>query len=75
MLFDINEELYLLDVIVRNTDESIQISIKYSGIPVNPTANNDSYSNISILKQIATNIDYSEILGLNNAVITINKNI
>ena len=34
---------------------------------------NNPESNISILKKLSDNIDYSEILGLNNVVITIKK--
>jgi len=36
-------------------------------------AEDNPESNISILKKLSDNIDYSEILGLNNVVITIKK--
>lgn len=73
-ILDINDELDWIDVIVRDNDESTIISIKHSGIGYNPNVNTDIQSdNIDILVSISDNIDYSQILGLNNTVITIKK--
>lgn len=72
-IININESVDTIDVIVRNTDEQILISIKDTGIDFNPVSENDNleFDNISVLNSIADNIDYSKILGLNNTVITI----
>ena len=73
-ILDINDELDWIDVIVRDNDKSTIISIKYSGIGYNPNVDTDSNSdNINMLLSISDKIDYSQILGLNNTVITINK--
>lgn len=73
-ILDINDELDWIDVIVRDNDESTIISIKHSGIGYNPNVNTDIQSdNIDMLVSISDNIDYSQILGLNNTVITIKK--
>jgi len=63
----------LIDSVIRNDEDSILISIKYSGRAIGLLEDNNPESNISILKKLSDNIDYSEILGLNNVVITIKK--
>ena len=73
-ILDINDELDWIDVIVRDNDESTIISMKNSGIGYNPK--NDSNLNsehIDRLLSISDDIEYSQILGLNNTVITIKK--
>lgn len=72
-IININESVDTIDVIVRDNDEHILISIKDSGIDFNPVVENDNleFDNISVLNKIAHNIDYSRILGLNCTVITI----
>ena len=73
-ILDINDNLDWIDVIVRDNDESIIISIKHSGTGYNPKVDTNLNSdNIDMLRNISDNIDYSQILGLNNTVITINK--
>ena len=73
-ILDMNDELDWVDVIVRDNDKSTVISIKHSGIGYNPNADTNIKSdNIDMLINISDNIDYSQILGLNNTVITINK--
>lgn len=73
-ILDINDGLDWIDVIIRNSDESTFISMKYSGIGYNPKDDVDSNSqNIDKLLSISDDIDYSQILGLNNTVIIINK--
>ena len=74
-IIDINESVDTIDVIVKNNDEHILISIKDSGIDFNPVVENHAlkFDNISVLNRIADNIDYSRILGLNCTVITINN--
>ena len=74
-IIDINDKLDWIDVIVRDSDEATTISIKHSGIGYNPKIDTNLNSdNINILRSISDNIDYSQILGLNNSVITIKKN-
>ena len=68
-----NDELDTIDVIVRNNDDEILISIKDTGIDFNPVIENENleFDNISVLNKIADKIDYSRVLGLNSTVITI----
>ena len=68
------EKLDWIDVIVRDNENSMLISIKHSGLGFNPENNEEVKSdNIDMLKGISEKIDYSQILGLNNTVITIKK--
>jgi len=55
-----------IDVIVRNNDDEILISIKDTGIDFNPVIENENleFDNISVLNKIADKIDYSRVLGL-----------
>ena len=72
-IININDEVDTIDVIVRNNDDNIMISIKDTGIDFNPVTENDNleFDNISVLNRIADKIDYSRVLGLNSTVITI----
>lgn len=70
-IIEINENVDLIDVIIRDAGDYILISIKYSGIGVNVMEDESIESNISILNRVSQKIDYSQILGLNNIVITI----
>ena len=70
-IININENINLIDVIIRDNEEYILISIKYSGECVNVMEDEDMASNIAILNNISQKIDYSQILGLNNIVIRI----
>jgi anti-sigma regulatory factor (Ser/Thr protein kinase) len=72
-IININESVDTIDVIVRNDEDNILISIKDTGIDFNPVVENEEieFDNISILNKIADNIDYSRVLGLNSTVITI----
>ena len=70
-IIDINENVDLIDTIIRDNGDYILISIKYSGICINVLEDEEMASNIAILNNIAKKIDYSQILGLNNIVITI----
>lgn len=74
-IVDINKEkLDWIDVIIRDTEKSILISIKHSGLGFNPQNNDNVKSdNINMLTSISEKIDYSQILGLNNTAITIKK--
>lgn len=73
-IIDINDKLDWIDVIVRDNDNSTIISIKHSGIGYNPNEGIDLHSeHIDKLLSISKNIEYSQILGLNNTVITIKK--
>ena len=70
-IIDINESIDLIDVIIRDNEDYILISIKYSGKGINVMEDESIESNIAILNNISQKIDYSQILGLNNIVITI----
>ena len=72
-IININESVDAIDVIVRNNDNYILISIKDTGVDFNPVVENDNlkFDNISVLNKIADKIDYSRVLGLNSTVITI----
>jgi hydrogenase maturation factor len=70
-IININENIDLIDLIIRDTGEYILISIKYSGECINVMEDEDMTSNIAILNKISQKIDYSQILGLNNIVIRI----
>jgi hypothetical protein len=70
-IIDINESIDLIDVIIRDNEDYILISIKYSGKGINVMEDENIESNIAILNNISQKIDYSQILGLNNIVITI----
>ena len=74
-IINANEDVDAIDVIVRNNDDDILISIKDTGIDFNPVVENDDleFDNISVLNKIADKIDYSRVLGLNSTVITINN--
>ena len=74
-IIEINKEkLEWIDVIIRDTENSMLISIKHSGLGFNPQNNEEIKSdNIDMLTSISEKIDYSQILGLNNTVITIKK--
>ena len=70
-IIDINEKIDLIDMIIRDNGDYILISIKYSGLCINIMEDENIASNIAILNNISQKIDYSQILGLNNIVITI----
>ena len=72
-IININDNIDAIDVIVRDNDDNILISIKDNGIDFNPVIENDDlkFDNISVLNRIADKIDYSRVLGLNSTVITI----
>ncbi len=74
-IININEDVEAIDVIVKNNDDNILISIKDTGIDFNPVVENDNleFDNISVLNRIADEINYSRVLGLNSTVITINS--
>ena len=68
-----NESVDTIDVIVRNNEENVLISIKDTGVEFNPVIENErlEFDNIAVLNKIADKIDYSRVLGLNSTVITI----
>lgn len=70
-IININENIDLIDIIIRDNGEYILISIKYSGKCINVMEDEDMASNIAILNKISQKIDYSQILSLNNIVIRI----
>ena len=70
-IIDINDNVDLIDMIIRENGDYILISIKYSGHSINVMEDESMESNITILNKISQKIDYSQILGLNNIVIRI----
>ena len=72
-IINTNESVDTIDIIVRNDDDNILISIKDTGVDFNPVIENDNleFDNISVLNKIADKIDYSRVLGLNSTVIKI----
>ena len=72
-IININDGLETIDVIVRDNEDNILISIKDTGIEFNPVVENEGidFDNIAVLNKIADKIDYSRVLGLNSTVITI----
>ena len=75
-IINTNDDVETIDVIVRNNDDNILISIKDTGIDFNPVVENEDikFDNISVLNKIADKIDYSRVLGLNSTIITIKNN-
>jgi putative MATE family efflux protein len=74
-IININENVDAIDVIIRNDEDNILISVKDTGIDFNPIVENESlqFDNIAVLNKIADKIDYSRVLGLNSTVITIKQ--
>ena len=72
-IININYDVDTIDVIVRDNEENILISVKDTGVDFNPVIENDNleFDNISVLNKIAHKIDYSRVLGLKSTVITI----
>ena len=72
-IINTNEEVDTIDIIVRNNDDDMLVSIKDTGVHFNPVIEHDNleFDNISVLNRIAEKIDYSRVLGLNSTVITI----
>ncbi|WP_162685722.1 ATP-binding protein [Methanosphaera sp. BMS] len=70
-IINLNDNVDVIDVIVKIKDEHILVSVKDSGIEYNPIIKQDNlkFDNISVLNKIADNIDYSRVLGLNSTVI------
>lgn len=68
-----NDDVGVIDVLVKIQSEHILISIKDQGVEFNPTVEREGhdYGNIDLLVSIADKIDYSRVLGLNSTVITI----
>ncbi len=63
-IIEINDNIDLIDIIVRD---------KYSGILYNPLEDTN-HNKLSVLDKHVENIDYSQILELNNIEITLCKN-
>lgn len=68
-----NNDVGMIDVLIKIQSEHILISIKDQGVEFNPTVKREGheYDNIDLLMSIADKIDYSRVLGLNSTVITI----
>ena len=73
-IIKINENVDLIDVIIRDKEDYVVVSIKYSGIVYNPLKDENT-DKLSVLTKYADNIDYSQILELNNIEITLKEQI
>lgn len=69
-IIEINDDVDLIDVSVRDKKESIVISIKYSGIVFNPLEYEHS-NDFALLKELVDDVEYSQILEINNIRITL----
>ena len=73
-ILDINEGLDWIDIIIRETNDAIFLSIKSESVEFKYEEDFEGVkSDYFAIKDIVDNIEYSQILGLNNTVITINK--
>ncbi len=72
-IIEINDNVDTIDVIVRKEKGYILISVKDSGIEFNPVIEQKEleFDSISVLNNIAEDVDYSRVLGLNSTVIKI----
>ena len=70
-IIKLNDGVDLIDVTIRDKKDSIVLSVKYSGTLFNPLECDHSM-NLHILNKFVDNIEYSQILELNNTEITIN---
>ena len=68
-----NENMGMIDVLVKIQSEHILVSIKDQGVEFNPTTKREGheFDNIGLLMSIADKVDYARVLGLNSTVITI----
>ena len=64
-IIEINDNIDLIDIIVRDKKDSMVFSVKYSGILYNPLEDTN-HDKLSVLDKHVENIDYSQILELNN---------
>ena len=71
-IIEINDNIDLIDIIVRDKQDSMVFSVKYSGILYNPLEDTN-HNKLSVLDKHVENIDYSQILELNNIEITLCK--
>ena len=71
-IIKLNDGVDLIDISIRDKGDHIILSVKYSGILFNPLECKYS-ENLHILNNYADNIEYSQILELNNIEITINQ--
>ena len=69
-IIKLNDGVDLIDITIRDKKDSIVISVKYSGILFNPLECKHS-ENLLVLNKFVDNIEYSQILELNNTEITI----
>ena len=69
-IIKLNDGVDLIDITIRDKKDSMIISIKYSGILFNPLECKHS-ENLLVLGRFADNIEYSQILELNNTEITL----
>lgn len=72
-IIEVNDDIDLIDIIIRDKKDSMVFSVKYSGILYNPLEDTN-HDNLLLLNNHVRNIDYSQILELNNIEITLCKN-
>ncbi len=73
-IIEMNDKLDWIDIIIRDRKDSTDISIKNGGLGFHREEEyEDLISDYYNLKEITDNIEYSQILGLNNTVLTLRK--
>ncbi|MCR4922395.1 MAG: hypothetical protein K5931_00075 [Lachnospiraceae bacterium] len=61
-----------IDLLVKILKDAVIIDIRCIGEPIDPTsAPSEQYTNVDVLKRIATKLDYTYVLGMNQTRITI----
>ena len=67
----------VIDVVIRDMENQIAISIKHMGIGFNPLTYDEnldySFDNVAVLKKISSKIEYDLLLGINSTLILVNK--
>ena len=66
----------LFDVIVSDLPSCVQVSLRDNGIPFDPLscAPDDEDGNISVMRAVASNVQYRFNLGMNQTIIEVEKN-
>lgn len=71
---DTNE---VIDVVIRDMEDQISLSIKYMGIGFNPLIRDKkleyTFDNVEVLQTISSKIKYDLLLGMNSTLILLNK--
>ncbi|MCR4923753.1 MAG: hypothetical protein K5931_07060 [Lachnospiraceae bacterium] len=67
-----NTPIEQVDLLLKVCQDEVLIDIRCIGEPIDPTsAAGEAYSNVDVLKKVSKKLDYSYVLGMNQARITI----